>query len=148
MDDSEVKDWAMLVRANDRSGVLARISLLCQHFGVNLDFVRFDPDVSRFSSGLLVFRCSQEVADRLARKVTKLVDVIDVDVVALADTEGGGAEASSPSHVAEVSTPRDLDDLMDGIAERLPAYSRWLTERLRQFRVASDPSGSSPPLAR
>lgn len=148
MDDSEVKDWAMLVRANDRPGVLARISLLCQRFVVNLDFVRFDAEPSRGASGILVFHCTPGVVDRLARKIGTLVDVIAVDVMSLAAIDGAEASALSSYLTANLRTPRDFDDLMEGLAQALPAYSKRLTERLRQFRVSEDLCGTSPSVTR
>lgn len=49
---------------------------------------------------------------------------------------------------AEVRSPRDLDDLMDGLAEDLPPYARSLIEALRRFRVTSDLRDVSPSITR
>lgn len=58
------------------------------------------------------------------------------------------AVRASLSSGAEVRTPRDFDDLMDGLADSLPAYSRSLTDRLRQFRVTAELIHTAPAIAR
>lgn len=69
-------------------------------------------------------------------------------MIGLTPSDGDEADASPPTSVPGTRTPRGLDDLMDGLAGTLPAYSRWLIDRLRQFRVTSDLRDTSPSVTR